>query len=740
MAYGLKYQTQFDSQSDDNNPIRRYTLQFLFKDYTGINTSIDGGNVSVKQKCTDDNPFSPIRGQSLDIELINDGNIPITAFQSEDDDGVMVKLLDENSNILYIGFLVQDDFYEVKVDYSHAITLSANDSLGLLKGVILSEAEVRRGFTASFRTNGVDTVVYVYTADSSFYPQAGNTIELLGTAYTIVTAVDEDTVIGIATYNWTITVTPTTGGISQTVDTIYLTGSIDLRKRNTILSVIALCLGQTNISVLLNIYYNLYEYTQDQNKSTFEQTLLDTQLFINGETYDNCYDVLTKVMTAFRCTIFQANGQWNIVSWDEFRLYTSNAVPGFIYDETYLLIGTSVFSNSLFIGPDPQLTQPLYELTEGAMRGYKFSRKTFNYKQPKYLLPNYDFQTIGDLIRTYVDGAFTFYDYEAPGWQGGVGPILCERFIRVKKDGAGNEIQRFLVARGNCSNATQAVGSDPIEISEGDKLTFSFTFRTNISQPGLIQIIFAVKLTDGNLIRYVDEVPTDNGSWISTVGFNYTIAAGDNSNTAHTVEIMSSQAPFSGLVTVFLAIATDTPYNNSRETYYSDVRFEVIPYINDSTKVIGHIHKQEQIPNKKLNNDVEIYIDDTPRNSIAGTLFLKTVTGLLQDRTTVWRHPTDGINGWRLGERNTLNEITWRQKTRSKLEGDFTGLWQNGVPISLLAMGITDFNPTKNYTFGLLNIDYKNNIYRGTLWEIFDTEDDTGFLPTYTFTYIYSTT
>ena len=475
MAYGLKYQNEFNSRSDSTGLQHTYYLQFWFKDYTGPAVSIFGGETSVIQRCTVDDPTAPIKGQSLDITLINDGNsLPITAFQSEDDDGVQVRFL-EGTNLKFIGYLVQDDFYETQVDYTHTITLSANDGLGLLKGVILSDAAVRRAFNMSFRTNGVDTVVYMWAEDTAFYPQAGNIIEILGNTYTIATAVNETTVIGIATYNWTITLTTSTGGIAQTVDIIYLTGEINLLLRNSLLSIVAVCLGQTDLSLITNIFLNHCEYRQDPLISTFEQTLVSSQIFTAGETYENCYAALEKVLTAFKCTLFQANGEWNIVHWPEFRRWAGNAVPGFMYDETWTAIGTTLFNNNFNIGPGNPTTW-LSGLQEGALRGWKFSRKTFNYTQPKYLLYNYDLQILGDLIRTYVSGTETISEYVAEGFEEGVGPILCERFIRVTVDTASNaELSRKLVLRGNHSNSATAVQATPFEVSKGDKIKFSFS-------------------------------------------------------------------------------------------------------------------------------------------------------------------------------------------------------------------------------------------------------------------------
>lgn len=740
MPYTLKYINEFSSEYDGTHPTKTYTLQFLFKDYSGPEIRVEGGETSVIQRCTLDDPFAPIKGQSLDITLVNENSsLPITAFQSDDDDGVMVKLL-EGTNVLFVGFLVQDDFYESLVDHTHTITLSANDSLGLLKGVILSEAEVRRAFQASFRTNGVDTVVYMYVTDTGFYPQAGNTIEILGNTYTIATAVNETTTIGIASYNWTVTLTTTTGGIAQTVDTIYLTGEVDLLQRNSILSMIAVCLAQTNLTLITNIFHNLYEYRQSPLSSTFAQTIIDSQTFIRGDTYDDCYTALSKLMTAFKCSLFQANGQWNIVHWFEAvpKLnwsFPNNAIPGFVYDETWTAAGSTVFNNNFFIGPT-QLTTWTAGLQAGAMRGWKFSRKVFDYQQPKYLLRNYDLATLGALLSTIIIGAITYKDYVAIGWTGGVGPTLCTRVIRVEYDSLGNEITRYLALWGPVSDSTRAVASEPIELSIGDKVNFSFSFRTNVSQGGPIVIIFAVQLTDGTLVRYVDEVPAGNGAWIGTVGFSYTISGGDNSNTWHNVEIIAQPAPFSGILTCYLAQATQNPQNTGKQTYYKDIRLEVVQFINDSTKVIGQIHKQERLTGPKLFEDVEISIDDSPANTIVGTLFLTTKTGLLQDRTVLWRYPATG-NALRLGESATFDELTHRMQTRTKLEGGFTGNYQNSV-VSLLTMCIMDFDTTKNYTFGLLTIDYKRNRFTGSLWELYKA-GQAQLTADYTFEYKYST-
>src|SRR6185312_2936987 len=75
------------------------------------------------------------------------------------------------------------------------------------------------------------------------------------------------------------------------------------------------------------------------------------------------------------------------------------------------------------------------------------------------------------------------------------------------------------------------------------------------------------------------------------------------------------------------------------EITYKDIRLEYYPLVNQTTKIIGQTHETNQVGNVKNNNDSEFFIDSSPRNSIAGTLFLNQMDGILQKRTVKWRHP-----------------------------------------------------------------------------------------------------
>lgn len=740
-TWNLKYQTQYTTQSDSNNAEKTHTLQFLYKDYAGSAITITGGSVTVLQKCTLDDPTSPVKGQSLDIRLINAGNLPITSFYSDADDDIQVKLLDENNNILFIGFLVQDDLSESKVDFQHEISLSANDSLGLLKGVILSDAYLKIPFDETIIcTNGPLDQILISTSNTAFNPVVGQIVEVQGVEYTITAISTVPITIGGRTFNFTLTVTPSVAApiVVSEHETIYLTGHLNLLLRNSLLSMIGSCLFSTNLPLITNIYCGILETHNDPTKSAFDQILVDSQNFINGETFDNCYTVLEKILTAFKCTLFQTNGQWNIVHWPELKMFPNGQIPGYQYDEHLILLGGITLNSNFNVGPEPQLTRPIYPLMEYSYRGYKFVRKTFNYKQPKYLLENYDFMRVGALIREYQYSSFIFKEYVAVAWESGYGTFTAERFIRVVYDLIGNEVQRYLVLKGLVFDDPRAVQSMPFEISKTDKLKVSFSFRTTETPYNTIQFAVAAlqqfPFAPGPNVNYVQNTPPGNGEWLTTVGFAFS-TSGTNM-TWNGVSIESSGIPYDGLGYVFLAQG-NLHATATTETHYSDVRLEYIPFINDSTKIIGQIHDDSQDINIKNNSNTIIHIDDAPRNSIAGCLFLTTKTGLLQTRTSRWGY-LNGTENWRLGELNAIEELQWRSVTRSKLEGNFVGNIQNGNYMSLLCPCITTFNPTKVYVPGLLTMDYKRNQFYCTLWEITDSETP-DVADTYLFSYIYDT-
>ena len=171
--------------------------------------------------------------------------------------------------------------------------------------------------------------------------------------------------------------------------------------------------------------------------------------------------------------------------------------------------------------------------------------------------------------------------------------------------------------------------------------------------------------------------------------------------------------------------------NTYDETYFRNLRFTITYFIGGQLAVNGHTHTASQ--SRELNNvnDVEIYIDNTERSSISGTLFLTSQTGILQDKCTTWKFGqgiNTGIPGTiypNLGQLVTSTYMFQRFISRSKFNGNFLYIKNaNGIMSNLAIISNEFAGPLyhNKMLFGSLAIDYKNDSAEFTMWEVFNSE------------------
>lgn len=415
-----------------------------------------------------------------------------------------------------------------------------------------------------------------------------------------------------------------------------------------------------------------------------------------------------------------------------------------------LIEGNSVLSEQFNAGSATDI-KPINGLTKKPYRPFQYDKETFNYTQPVNLLKNKNLQTLGPLIRTYtktvvvngVNTIQTINEYQMPYWtvqnftDGSPNPALL--FIRVTLDDVQAEISRYAVVTGGDGLDMQDYGSSPIEVNAGDKIKLDLSFFTSKSQPGSEQVIFVVKITNGTQTVYARNVDADTrGTWGANIGWLYQILD-SNSNQAQSVSIEPfANIPFDGIMTVYIGQAT-SPAVTLDETLFNQISFTYIPFVNQSTKVIGQTHTDFQQQVIKNNEDITIYLDQATRNSINGTLFLNTLTGLIQTRCGQWKR-TQADSPRNLGAITTTEQLFWRRIPRTILEGIFHGLVSNDNHLSMLSILKYAILLQLNFIFGKLDIDYRNNQVDCTLYEIYnDTEKDIDLVAAYDFEYLYAT-
>src|SRR6185312_8936925 len=343
-----------------------------------------------------DDPKAPVKGSSLTVSLINDGTLPLESFYSIDDDEFQVILL-WGTQILFVGFLVQDDCSEIMADYTHEIQLSANDNLGLLKDLTLDKADQAFVFTSAGIVSFQSVTPHTLNVPNSVgvLLQPGDKIQVMaGTAVGVYTA--QTVTAGTSTFQIVVVEEIPTATDTQTLQI----GKLSLLDKKPLLSIILMCLQLTGLQLDLYVWGQINEVSQDQTKCFLEQTLIDPGTFLkDASNYQDCYTILTNIFAAFNFTFFQSLGAWHLVRWDELR-YFNNRVPAYIYNYDSTLNGYSVMNLPFEAGYN-QATYPQNGLLHRIVRPFAFDKETFNYKQPPQLLRNYDLKTLGTLLRTY---------------------------------------------------------------------------------------------------------------------------------------------------------------------------------------------------------------------------------------------------------------------------------------------------------------------------------------------------
>jgi hypothetical protein len=727
---GLKYTSSFDSIRTQS----RYNLEIYQDSYDSTPINVILAATPVVQEWQEDDPLAPIKGSTLTINLTTSGGLSLLDFYSDNDNEFRVKFIeDSTSTTLFEGFILQDDCSEVQVDFIHEITLTASDNLGTIKDINLGRAAELFGdttITASVPCVFNPAGPYIVIDYGSEWPvQPGQIFTIDGTPFTMVTNLGE---IDFVYTGWCIQIVeeiPTL--VIGTFDVAYnvplsLDGYIPL------LTFIKLCLKSTYLDLPLSVYCHITPTDGEIFLDTGETRMLEDvtllgNTFLKENEYMSCYDVLEAIMKRFNMTCFQSLNSWWIVRTPDLFLDYQQGETTINYYK--YLANSFVYDDKLSINKSYTIATGAYVetgLLKSIIRPYRRTLETFNYIQPEDLLCNSQFTDLGPLRQVNTGGGFTNREYELPCWynyDGNAGPYP-DRYIRVVYDADNNEVERYAVVKGTTTLGTEVVQSKDIELNQNDVIDWTFDYRTDVSQPGSVNNVFIVRITDGTTILYLQ----DDGSWDTPAGFTYNVPAGQNTNEWHTVTKKSQKIPFNCIFNIFISVTTLNTYD---ETYYRNLRLTLTYFIGGQLAVNGHSHTASQ--SRELNNvnDVEIYIDNTERSSISGTLFLTSQTGILQDKCTTWKFGNGNNTGTpgqifdNLGQIVTQTYMFQRYKPRTQYNGNFLYLRNlNGV-MSNLAIISNEFSGAlyrNKMLFGSLAIDYKNDSANFTMWEVFNSE------------------
>jgi hypothetical protein len=724
-VWNTKYRADFYT----SNPACNYRLDLLLKNYTAGDITTIYLDPAIIQEWQDDDPKTPIRGCTLKIGIISNDPIYNTVnyedfYSNEDDTWKAILKRTDTDETLFVGYLLQDDCSDLCVDYTHTFNLTFSDNLGIMKDVSLLQASEVLPYNDTFSSITVQSVFgnahKIYSLDDRWgILNIGNIFTIysggLAGTYTVINR-GFDSLFGYWVY--TAEDVPISYSVTDDIDYQYYTQGIT--GYQSFKNVFQMLIYSTGIKLPLNVMTKLVPVG-----GTYDSLLRDTYIDINtfqknGE-WMNCYDILELICLRFNACFFQAHGQWYFVRWDELYRYTTATGAtyqgnGFDADTNPTAITRNIVAFDFLGGKDMETGT-----MKSIVRPDLFVKETFNYNQPEFLLCNSTMQDLGTFIQQYDSGLYTIKEYGLNSWFDGPFSPIPDRFIRVTIDNDSTsrtylqELDRTIVIVNSTGDSARSAKSCDIPLSQGDSIEFDFSFRTSVSQAGPVNNVFAVSISDGTNTYYVQ----NNGSWATTLGFTFSTPNGGNTQDWQIVNIISNPAPIDGVVNIYLAEATPNGTSPSAdETLFKDLNLTITYSINGSGKVIGHTHNTEQFINVKKNNDKEILIDDVPRNSIQGSLYLASYTSLLRDRTVNWHYPGTSYQYDRLGQGTTEEALFSCYIPRYKFEGNL--LYVNKDDKMLTPFSVFNLKTNDNqfrFVPGKITINYHANMAEVTLHE-----------------------
>ena len=739
MAYGLRYTSNFTAISGTNPTFR---VDIYKKNYTGsYNTILLGAN-PVVQEWPDDDPKQTIKGSSMKISIINDGTISLEDFYSNEEDAFIVEFYNNTlSQLLFKGYIIQEDSNEILIDFNHEILITATDSLALLKDISLFDASLKIGtvstnigLSMSSASSGGQHIITVNTP--LVYPyntiKPNSIITVSGGTY-----YDGDyTVILIEDFSggFYIKAKEDCGNNSTALSNLIFTIPTDITGIVSLQDLFKICLLSTGLN--LNGTYVWATIIPKTKTYWLNDTYVDARTFLNQNVYESCYDVLNKILTRFKATLFQSYGYWQIVRWGELRLYSDLSgatLLSHFYDSSF-----EIDSNeSLQVGfPCKSDNDIETGVIKSILRPYKYVKESFNYNQLANTLCNADMQNIGTYYG-YSSGSGVNYNYYKLNCWEALGSYADNfRIVIITDATTGIELERNIAVFGVPFGITpyEVAKSSKIQIAKGDIINYSFSFKTTNSQPGSATIQFRFDLTDGTTTYGLNE----DGTWgASTERITYYWGPSENTNDWVSINIKSKPCPIDGIVYAYLnqcsVIGGDTWFNNFSIQIDSSL-------INGSKKINGHTHIEEQTLNSKNVFEYDINLDDSPSPNHSGCLFLDTTTSLQRTRTTYWEYEDFPMEyNTKLGELVTFEEMFQRWRARYKLEFTIIDIYRNSIFINPLSViKYSDF-PLIRFIIGSLAINYKQNTAALTCYGLYATEDidDLRMVDSYEFKYIY---
>lgn len=497
----------------------------------------------------------------------------------------------------------------------------------------------------------------------------------------------------------------------------------------TVKEYIAYCLDKTDLGLDYWSFINCYPVLEsggslfdvDQRGVSADFDLfyyanLTSFTFLTGpRNFDDCFTVLSKIMEAVGCTLFQARGKWYVISLND-RI--AGDLDGTLRDSTGTASSTA--TNQSF-----QVPIGLYRDTKLTGDDAVVSWEKAN----KDVLLNYEFKLPPVFFRNWdlLDGTFNAPlstsarpVYTLGNWTETVG----DSWIAVEQDTLTNaELDRYILQIPVVTYSNDAVQpaaqTTNFYINQGDKITFGYTTREKNGGFATTSQFNYVILTNGVTTYYLD----DDGKWytaIKAIGKAWVTA--EDRRFWKTYEIQSDVVPISGTISIKL-----TAIGNSRtaanEVHYKDLLFNIVTYYREKATSSGYEQKSSQTTKLKLSYDNQIFCSNAENVGIQGAI-IKSNYGQFAGYKYYSASNTTLVPFVKYTCR-TYWKALYRNYMR--FEGSIYGLFESGNAFGLLNTVTLDEVADKEFMVTTVSSDIRNETANITLVELRDTSTTADF-------------
>jgi hypothetical protein len=489
---------------------------------------------------------------------------------------------------------------------------------------------------------------------------------------------------------------------------------------------------------------NLYHSSMDQTSTvpSIGQCYVDARTFSIGDgEYDNKYNVLDKVNSAFSQTLLQYKGKWVIFRPEELFMSTAQSLRQF----NVTLLGTTISNNryDIEVGVNEDIKPIAPEMLRFINRPTKIDEVTFNYEMPSELLCNQNLSR-GDLLSS--GSGVKLYDVEQ--WDLNAGTFAGSRespftsssthYRKETIDVDGNVIDNYLYAGEETIYDYNWWQSCDVAVALGDIITLSFSWRWSEGNTiiGTDRIFYV-----GQLLYKADGVPAqrrglaEDGTWFtypstwdsvayaSQPYFKIDMSTLDISQNGWvTYTIVTQPVVKDGIVRLLL---TNTSGATANENLWKNIEFSIDSKVNGVylDTISGDYDRFTKAEDIRSNFTDQIYLEDLNNSNLMGCIFDETNTF----RTTpTWGRYRYQLESEPFKKQNLIANWERTRFHRNKIDVNLFGLKYGSEPIGLLnTIKFVDDDPNKLYYIAnLKEIDFASATWQATLVEVYDNDRD----------------